>query len=113
MVHEKQLRVIDQDFIRELKRTGKRSIAMGLIRAFRKDIATNKIHEGRQYDKQLYIVKKTMGICTSKFCLKKAKKNHNFCEKHREQHNRRAKTHYRNKKHTTNGRTFPMEHVEK
>ncbi len=77
MIDPKTLRVIDIDFIRELRRSGDSYTANRLLEAYYKDIKNQKKYALSDFMKHKRSVLKTKGYCTS--CEKRKAKKWNLC----------------------------------
>lgn len=76
----KQVKIIDCDLIRELRKSGRKAEAERLLKAFHKD----KKKAGKQarydYDRKMREVKTHLKICTILYCTRQAAKGKNLCE---------------------------------
>ncbi len=70
---KKELRVIDIDFVRELRRTGNSASANSLLRAYYSDLRKTKKNAGQVYDKHTRLIKKSKSICVNVQSLCKGK----------------------------------------
>ena len=82
-IHEKDLQVIDFDFIHELKQSGRYDEAAKLLRGFRLNIKNNNRQLNRELLRQDILIKHSKNICSVYYCKNKVKE-YKTCKKCRQ-----------------------------
>ncbi len=76
-----KLQPITADLVRDLRKRGQGLEAAETLQAYRNDILKGKVQVGKEYDRRLYKIKKTIGLCVNLACNYKPRENQVYCQR--------------------------------